>query len=211
MATVAGVTADFYLYTMHSAQPAVVWTNVYGPSQYRYFTIRIHPGALGESMVAIEEKWRALMPDAPFEYTFMDETLRSMYATEMQLRKAFIAATAICIIIVVLGVVGLVSLMVQQRVKEIGIRKVLGASLVHIVHLFGKDFIWVYLMALVVACPVAYYILYRWIGTFYLQTELNAIVFAVPIVSMLVIVMSFVGIQCWRAVNANPVDALRDE
>src|SRR5690606_40093671 len=126
---------------------------VFGPSTYRYFTNRIHPGSVGESIAAIEEKWRALMPDAPFEYTFMDETLRSMYATEMQLRKAAIAATVICMIIVVLGVVGLVSLMVQQRVKEIGIRKVLGASLVQIVRLLGKGLIWGYLMALAVAWP----------------------------------------------------------
>src|SRR5690606_4681110 len=144
-------------------------------------------------IAAIEEKWRALMPDAPFEYTFMDETLRSMYATEMQLRKAAIAATVICMIIVVLGVVGLVSLTVQQRVKEIGIRKVLGASPVHIFSRFGKDFIGVYLLAMVLACPAAYYVLYRWIGSFYLQTELNVIVFGVPIVSLLMIVMFFVG------------------
>src|SRR5690606_24608796 len=138
-------------------------------------------------------------------------TLQNMYAAEMQLRKAAIAATVICMIIVVLGVVGLVSLTIQQRIKEISIRKVLGASLTNIVHLFARDFIWVYLVALTLACPIAYYILYQWIADFHLRTELGIMVFGLPIASLLIIVVFFVGLQCLRAVNAKPVDSLRDE
>lgn len=210
-ATISGITADFYLSTMHSARPALVWANVYGSNAYRYFTIRIRPGSIGESIAAIENKWQRLMPDAPFEYTFMDEALQNMYAAEMQLRKASIMATLICMIIVVLGVVGLVSLTIQQRVKEIGIRKVLGASSTDIIHIFARDFIGVYLVALMLACPIAYYLLYQWLADFHLRTELNVTVFGVPVVSLLVIVMLFISLQCVRAVSANPVDSLRDE
>lgn len=210
-ATIAGVVADFYLNTMHSAQPAVVWTNVFGTSVYRYFSIRIRPGSISTSIAAIEQTWKKHMPDAPFEYAFMDETLHNMYAAEVQLQKASFMATLISIIIVVLGVVGLVSLTIQQRIKEIGIRRVLGASLVNITHLFIKDFLWVYAIALALASPITYYLLNRWLADFHLKTELNLWVFGVPTLALSGLVLAFIGLQSLRAVRMNPVDSLRDE
>ncbi len=211
VATVSGVTADFYLNTMHSAKPAVAWVNVYRGSAYRFLNIRIHPGNVAGSLAAIEEKWRELMPDAPFEYTFMDERLHTLYATEVQLQKASWMATVISIIIVVLGVVGLVSLTIQQRMKEIGIRRVLGASLGNITRLFTKDFFAVFLVALVLASAVTYYLLHQWLAGFQLKTPLNIWVFGVPIAALLGLVSTFIVLQSAHAVRTKPVDSLRDE
>lgn len=211
VATVSGVTADFYLNTMHSEKPAVVWVNVYQGSTYRFLNIRIHPGSVAGSIAAIEERWRKLMPDAPFEYTFMDERLRTLYATEVQLQRASWMATVISMIIVVLGVVGLVSLTIQQRMKEIGIRRVLGASLSNITRLLAKDFFGVFFVALVLASAVTYYLLHLWLADFQLKTPLNFWVFGVPIVALLGLVLMFIALQSVHAARTKPVDSLRDE
>ncbi len=209
--TIAGVTDDFYLNTMHSAQPAVVWTNVFGSTAYRFFSIRIQPGSIARSMAAIEKKWKELMPDAPFEYTFMDESLHHMYQSEMQLKKASSTATIISIIIVILGVIGLVSLTVQQRMKEVGIRKVLGASAIHIINLFVKDFMWVYVLALLLACPIAYYLLDQWLANYHKKTDLGVWVFSWPLLCLAISIVLSIFLQGLRVTLANPVDSLRNE
>lgn len=209
--SVAGVTDDFYLNTMHAEQPAVVWRNVFASSFYRYFSIRMQPGSMAESLTAVNNKLKELMPDAPFEYTFMDQTLERMYQSELQLKKAASAATAFSLIIVVLGIVGLVSMAVQQRVKEVGIRKVLGASATHIISLFLKDFLWVYLLALALAFPIAYYLLNQWLANYHHRMDLNVWVFGWPLVCLSALIVFFIAVQGLRAALANPVDSLRDE
>ena len=211
VAVIAGVTQDFYLHTMHTQLPPVIWTNVFPSSPYRFLTIRIRPGSIGESIAAIQAKWKELMPDAPFEYTFMDETLQQMYAEEMQLRKALGTATVIILIIVILGIVGLVSLMVHQRMKEIGIRKVLGASMIRIIGLFVVEFVWVYGIALLLVVPPTYYLLGQWLSGYHVRTDLDVWVFFWPISGLSVLMLLSIGLQVMRVATDHPVHALRDE
>ena len=208
---VAGVTDDFYLHTMHIEPPAIVWTNVFASSAYRYFSIRLTSGNMAEAMTAVGTQWKKLMPDAPFEYRFMDDTLEQMYLGELRLKRASNAAMVFSLIIVILGIVGLVSMAVQQRVKEVGVRKVLGASSSSIVGLFVKDFIWVYAFALLLSVPLSYYMMNQWLANYHHRIALDWWVFGWPLVCLSVLILLSIGLQATRAARANPVDSLRDE
>ncbi|MBE7178531.1 MAG: ABC transporter permease, partial [Mucilaginibacter polytrichastri] len=126
--TITGVTRDFHFASMKDKIQPIVFLHVRYFPFYRYFSFRLKPGHIQESLGTIQKKWASLMPGAPFEYNFMDDTLARLYKTELQLRKASLTATVLSFIIVFLGVLGLISISVQKRVKEIGIRKVLGSS-----------------------------------------------------------------------------------
>ncbi|MGH2565853.1 MAG: ABC transporter permease, partial [Ginsengibacter sp.] len=127
--TISGVVKDFHLWSMQGSIPAMTFVNVKLNNAFRYFSIRLKPGNVAEEVSALQKKWSALMPGAPFEYRFMDETLQKIYSTELQLKQAAYTSTILSLIIVLLGVVGLISLSIQKRTKEIGIRKVLGSSI----------------------------------------------------------------------------------
>lgn len=139
--TIAGVTKDFHFESMQKAIQPVTFLNVKFTNNFRNFSFKINPGNIGNSIAAIQKKWSALMPGTPFEYTFMDETLTKLYKTEIQLKKASYTASVLALVIVLLGVIGLISLSIQKRTKEIGIRKVLGSSVFGIVSLFIKEFL----------------------------------------------------------------------
>jgi ABC-type antimicrobial peptide transport system permease subunit len=120
----------------------IVFFNVQFATIYRFMSFKLKPGNIAASVDAVQKRWNALIPGAPFEYKFMDDTLTNLYKLEIQLKKASYTATILALIIVLLGVVGLISLSVQKRTKEIGIRKVLGASVPGIITLFMKEFLW---------------------------------------------------------------------
>lgn len=117
------------------------------------------------------------MPGAPFEYHFMDDALKKLYATELQLKKAAYIATILAVIIVLLGVLGLISLSIQKRTKEIGIRKVLGSSAIRITLLFLDDFLGVVLIAAAVACPLAYLIMQKWLSDYAYKINISLLPF----------------------------------
>src|SRR5690606_12147998 len=138
--TVAGVTDDFYANSMHSASPPVIWFSINNNNQYRFLSIRLKAGSTFDALTALEKKWKQLMPDAPFEFRFMDDTIKNMYTVELQLQRASQVATVISIVIIALGLIGLTALAINLRLKEVGIRKVLGASFQQIIMLFSKEF-----------------------------------------------------------------------
>jgi len=210
-AVVAGIAEDFYFNSMHGEMMPIIWLNVRLSNQYRYFTIRLKPGSISSSLGAIETKWKELMPDAPFEYKFLDSTLEKIYQTELQLKRASALATVLAAFIVFLGIIGLVSLSIQQRVKEIGIRKVLGASVSKIISLFLNDFIAVFLVAVLIACPLAYVMMNKWLANYYLKTDLHILFFIGPIGLLGIMAALLIGFQSVKAALANPVNSLRDE
>jgi ABC-type antimicrobial peptide transport system permease subunit len=141
----------------------------------------------------------------------MDDTLAKMYKTEMQLKKAAYTATILALIIVLLGVVGLISLNIQKRTKEIGIRKVLGSSVAGIVSLFVKEFLLVIIIGGVVACPVAYFILNNWLQGYAYRISITASPFIISIVMLGLITALLICLQTIKAALANPVKSLRTE
>ena len=151
------------------------------------------------------------MPGAPFEYKFMDDTLEKLYKTEIQLKKASYVATVLAIVIVLLGIIGLVSLSVQRRIKEVGIRKVLGASIPSIISLFAKEFLWVILLTGVVACPVAWLIMNGWLNDYAYRVSLTVTPFIIAVAVLATITFLLIVLQTLKAGIANPVKSLRTE
>ncbi|WP_437920829.1 ABC transporter permease [Sphingobacterium sp. LRF_L2] len=208
---IAGVTADFYANSMHSSSPAVVWFPLRATNQYRFLSIRLKAGPITAALAPIEKKWKQLMPEAPFDYKFMDQTLESMYNTEFQLQRAAKLATGISIIIVGLGIIGLTSLSINLRLKEIGIRKVLGASLHQIIFLFSKEFYVTFSIALAVGIPISYMFMKHWLANYVLRTKLDSTLFILPMLALALLIFCFIGILIIRSTKHNPIKHLRDE
>ena len=166
---------------------------------------------MGNTIAELQKKWSALMPGAPFEYKFMDETLGKLYKTEIQLKQASYTATVLSLIIVLLGVIGLVSLSIQKRTKEIGIRKVLGSSVSAIITLFMKEFLVVILIAGLVACPVAWMIMNGWLSDYVYRIALTATPFLVSVIGLACITGLLIVAQTIRSALANPVKSLKTE
>lgn len=209
--TICGVTADFQFGTMASRIQPLTFVNVNYIPFYRYFSIRVKPGNIESSITALQKKWAEVMPGAPFEYSFMDDALAKMYKTELQLKKASYLATGLAIIIVLLGVLGLISLSIQKRTKEIGIRKVLGSSVKDVMMLFLKDFLGTVVIAGLTACPLAYWMMHKWLNGYAYKISLTPVPFAIAIVALILVTSVLIGLQTVKAALANPVKSLRAE
>ena len=182
----------------------IIFFNVQFAPQYRFLSFKIKPGNVSATINALQKKWSALMPGAPFEYTFMDDTLAKLYKSEIQLKKASYTATVLALIIVLLGVLGLISLSVQKRTKEIGIRKVLGSSVAGIISLFMKEFLLVILIAGVVACPLAYLIMNKWLQSYAYRINITAGPFIISIGCLGLITAFLICLQTIKAAIGNP-------
>jgi ABC-type antimicrobial peptide transport system permease subunit len=207
--TVCGVTADFHFGSMQQKIEPITFMNVNYATNYRFLSIKLAPGDLQKSLAAIQTKWGKLMAAAPFEYKFMDDALNQLYKTEVQLKKAAYLATALAIIIVLLGVVGLVSLSVQKRTKEIGIRKVLGSSAAGISILFLKDFLVLVLIAVAVACPIAWLLMQNWLNDYAYKIPLSFNPFVLSVIVLTGLTALVIIVQTIKAAFANPADSLR--
>lgn len=209
---VDGVLKDFHFGSLHQPINPLIFIHVRANPIYRYFSFKLKPGnQLPETVAAIGQEWARLFPDAPFEYSFMDDTLQKLYQTEQQLQKASRLATTLALIIVLLGVLGLVSLNVTRRTKEIGIRKVLGASTPGIIALFLKEFVLILVVANVIAWPIAYYLLSDWLTHFAYRTDLSWFPFVLVTLVLALLTGAVVSAQALRAAGMNPVKSLRSE
>jgi putative ABC transport system permease protein len=207
--TIAGVTKDFHFNSMQQTIMPVTFLHVKKAETYRFLSFKLRPGSTSETVASLQKKWSVLLPGAPFEYTFMDDNLKKLYRSELQLKKATYTATALSIIIVLLGVLGLISLSIQNRIKEIGIRKVLGASVVSIVSLFTKEFLWVILLAAIIAFPVSYLLMHNWLNNYVYKITLTAepFIFSVSILALVMVLL--IVIQTMKAAVANPIKSLK--
>jgi ABC-type antimicrobial peptide transport system permease subunit len=208
---VKGVTEDFHFGSMQKKIQPILFFKVRFTNTYRYLSFKINPGNAHTAIEAIEKKWAALLPGSSFEYSFMDDTLKNLYKTEIQLKKAAYTATVLALIIVLLGVLGLVSLSIQKRTKEIGIRKVLGASISGIIALFMKEILLVILIAGLIACPIAWFIMNGWLSNYAYKISLTAAPFIIAVTGLALITTILITIQTLKAGTDNPVKSLRTE
>ncbi|HXL55074.1 MAG TPA: FtsX-like permease family protein, partial [Chitinophagaceae bacterium] len=178
---VSGVTKDYHYASMQEKIQPATFVHVNLWQAYRFFSFKIKPGDIGNSIAALQKKWAQLMPGTPFEYSFMDDALKKLYTTEIQLKKASYTATILALIIVLLGVLGLISLSIQKRTKEIGIRKVLGSSVADIIALFMKEFLSVIFIAGIIAFPLAYIIMRNWLNGYAYRIDRTAQPFIISI------------------------------
>jgi len=209
--TVKGVVNDFYFGSMQQKIAPIVFFNVQFVTIYRFLSFKVRPGNIASTINAIQNKWSALMPGAPFEYKFMDDTLAKMYQAEIRLRKASYAATILSVIIVLLGVLGLISLNIHKRTKEIGIRKVLGSSISNIMSLFVKEFLLVIFVGGTVACPLAYAIINKWLQGYAYRIHITATPFITSIMCLGLITTLLICVQTIKVAVTNPVKSLRTE
>jgi ABC-type antimicrobial peptide transport system permease subunit len=209
--TICGVTADFHFGSMQSLIQPITFFNVNYTTYYRFFSIKVKPSNMQRNLQALQKKWAEVLPGAPFEYSFIDDALAKIYQSELQLKQASYIATILAIIIVLLGVLGLISLSIQKRTKEIGIRKVLGSSIAGIISLFMKEFLGVILIAGLIACPVAYLIMNQWLNDYAYKIAITLNPFMIAIAGLTLVTAILIAIQTIKAALDSPVKSLRSE
>ena len=207
--TICGVVRDFHTQSLRDAIEPVILAP--GKSTYRMFGARIKPEKTTEVLAAIEKLWTTTYPDFVYEYQFLDEKVERLYRRETQLSKLYSIFAGIAIFISCLGLYGLVSFMATQRVKEVGIRKVLGASVGNIVYLFSREFTLLILLSFVVAAPVAWYLMSRWLADFEYRISIGAGIFLLAMAGSILIAWITVGYRAVRAALTNPVKSLKSE
>jgi len=207
--TVCGVTADFHFSSMLVKIKPLAFLNVNASLFYRYFSFRLRAGDIQKNISILQKKWSDVLPGAPFEYHFMDEALDRLYATELRLKKAAYIATVLAIVIAMLGILGLVSLSIHKRTKEIGIRKVLGASTAKISGLFLKDFLGLIMIAVVAACAPAVLILHSWLNGYAYRISVTPMPFAISIAFLTVVTSLLIVLQTASAASSNPIRSIR--
>lgn len=209
--TISGVVKDFHFEGMASAIQPEVFTSVEQSGTYRYLSFKLYPGNVEKIIDALRKQWSAQLPGAPFDYRFMDDRLRSVYDGELRLRKAAITATVLSVLIVLLGIAGLVSSSLQRRIKEIAIRKVIGASAGGIIHLFLKEYLPVLGIAGVAAGGPAYWIMQRWLNDYATRITLTPWPFLLALGCLAAVMSLLVVGQTLNAATANPVKSLKCE
>jgi len=179
--------------------------------RYNYTGIKLSTPQLSVAMKNIEKIWNEFFPEYVYTPTFMDERINKFYTQENQLALLYKIFAGLAIFISCLGLYGLVSFMAVQRTKEIGVRKVLGASVTHIVYLFSKEFTVLIAIAFVVAAPIAYFMMSSWLNDFVYRIKLGAEFFLMAIIISMIIAWITVGYKAIKAAIANPVKSLRTE
>jgi len=173
--------------------------------------VRFRTNDVSSLVRQVESKFHAAKQGLPFSYTFMDNDFDKLYHAEQQTGQVFITFAVFAILIACLGLFGLVTYAAEQRTKEIGVRKVLGASVSGIVALLSRDFTMLVGIAALVAFPVAWWVMYKWLETFAYRTEISWWIFLVAGAAALFIALLTVSIQTIRAALANPIESLRSE
>jgi len=211
---VVGVVADFHSRSLReNVGPVFICSN---SSASRLISLKFsaaarHAGDLRNSLSKIESYWKELYLENKFEYTFFDETIAAFYDKEEKTAQIVNTAMLICIFICCMGLFGLTTFMVGQRTREISIRKVLGASVSNIVQLLTSDFVWLIVISVLLASPIAWYFLHRWLQDFAYRIPIRPWVFIGSGLIALAIAMATVGFQTIRAALANPARNLRSE
>lgn len=176
-----------------------------------YLSLKIEADNIPATINFLEEKWREFAPGQPFEYSFLDERFSQMYEAEQKLGKIFGVFAFLAIFIACLGLYGLAAFTAEQRRKEIGVRKVLGASIMSIISLLSKEFLKLVGIAFLIAAPIAYYFMNEWLQDFKNRTNINLMVFILAGVVALVIAWVTMSFQSWNAARINPARSLKDE
>ena len=210
MAPVVGVVKDFHFRSMHEAIGPLVFF-IPTPNWFSVSSVRVRPENLDETLALMEQTWTTFEPTHPFTYSFLDQQFAQLYLAEAQVSKLLNYATALAIFIACLGLFGLAAFTAEQRTKEIGIRKVLGASVGSIVVLLSKDFVRLVVLAFVLAAPLAYLAMTRWLDDFAYRVEISWRIFLMAGLLALAIALLTVSYQAIRAAVGNPVKALRYE
>ncbi|MGF7037134.1 ABC transporter permease [Mucilaginibacter lappiensis] len=206
---IVGVVKDFHSKSLYTAIDPQYISSL--RSGYQYMGVKINSNESSAVIDQIKKEWQSVYPDNVFEYHFLDEQIADFYQKEDLLNKLIKSSTIIAIFISCLGLLGLISLLTLQRTKEIGIRKVLGASVVHITALLSVDFLKLIIIAVIIASPVAWLIMSKYLQDFAYRIDIQWWVFALAAIIAILIVFVTVSFQSIKAAMANPINSLRNE
>jgi putative ABC transport system permease protein len=204
---IVGVTDDFnYTGLYEETIPLLIM-------QRRMFSsacimVRLAPDRFVQARAVFEKVWNEVIPDFPADYAFMNNVFGKMYRNEMNAQRLVYLFSLLCFLVADLGLIIFMAFIIRRRTKEIGIRKVHGASVGNIIRMLNMDFIRYIALAFVIAVPVAWYVMHRWLEHFAYRTLLDWWIFVLAGVSVLVISVVSVSLQSWRAANQNPVEAM---
>ncbi|WP_142684747.1 ABC transporter permease [Chitinophaga polysaccharea] len=207
--TVIGVVKDYHFASMReNISPLVLMLE---PKQNSYMMLRLSKGDVPAQVAAVEKVFTRLNPGYPMDYHFLDETFDNMYRSETMLRKLAQVFAVVAVLISCLGLFGLSVFTAEQRKKEIGIRKILGASVMNVTSLLSKEFLTLVLIGILLATPVSWYMMNNWLSGFAYHTDLSAWIFIVAGILAIVIALATVSFQSVKAALANPVNSLKAE
>ncbi len=206
---IVGVVKDFHYRSLHRRiEPLVLRID---PRNMWCMSVKLSAGNLNDHLAVLEKEWKQLAPDYPFSYQFVDETIEHQYRAEQNTGVLVGSFAALAIIIACLGLLGLTAFMTEQRKKEIGVRKVLGASVSGIIMLLSKDFSRLILIAFILVVPLAWYAMNQWLADFAYQVKISPFVFVGAGLVVLIIAFISVFYQALKAAVVNPSETLRNE
>lgn len=205
---VKGVVKDFHFKSLHEPiRPLVLFPSDRGS----HLLVKVDGDRYQETIAGLREKWKTLVPYLPFEYQFLDQEYERMYASEQRLGTVMNLFSMIAVVLACLGLLGLSATAARQRIKEIGVRKVLGASLADLVLLLSGGFVRLALVAIVIALPLAWWAMHRWLQDFTYRVDMSVWVYIGGAMIVMVITVITVSVQALRAASTNPVESLRTE
>jgi putative ABC transport system permease protein len=206
---IVGVVKDYHYRSLHQKiQPLVLRID---PRNMWCASVKFSGGNLSENLAVVEKEWKKLAPDYPFTYDFLDDTIAQQYKADQNTGILLTAFSALAILIACLGLLGLTAFMTEQRKKEIGVRKVLGASVSNIVVLLSKDFSKLVVIAFVAVVPIAWYAVNQWLKDFAYKVEISPLIYVGAGVLISLIAWLSIAYQSVKAAVVNPSDTLRNE
>ncbi|WPP48829.1 ABC transporter permease [Catalinimonas niigatensis] len=208
---VVGVVEDFHFQSLHNEIAPLFILLGPNPSYYNDLEIRISGEDVPGTLAFLEESWKKFTPDTPFNFSFLNQDYEALYRTEMRLGKVFGIFTGLAIFVACLGLLALVAFMAEQRSKEIGIRKVLGASARSIIILLSQGYTKLILLSLLLAVPLSYLAMQQWLADYAYRVNMDLWIFLGAGIAALLIAWLAVSFQAIKAATANPVDSLRNE
>jgi putative ABC transport system permease protein len=206
---IVGVAKNFRQESLKKAYDALILR--YNDAPGGFYSVKMNTSDVRHSIAGFQKEWKAAFPGNPFNYFFLDEYYNRQYQADQQFGNIFGVFSALAIFIACLGLFGLSSLTVLQRTKEIGVRKVLGASVLSVLTLMGKDYLWLLLISIVCAVPFAWWTMSSWLDSFANRIELSWWIFLLPSLLVIVIALATVSILTLRSALTNPAKALRYE
>ncbi|PHN02248.1 ABC transporter permease [Flavilitoribacter nigricans] len=207
---ILGVVKDFnYMDLKSDVRPLILQAEP--DAHLGYLLVKVRPGSVDQTLAQLRTSWQKISPDKPFEFSFLDDDIQQQYLTEARWNKAITGATLLAILIACLGLFGLIALILTERTKEIGIRKILGASIPDITWLISRQFVILLTIAAIFAIPAAWWVMEQWLENFAYKINIQALIFIGAVGITLIIALLTTSLQSARAAMSNPVDALRQE
>ncbi len=209
---IIGVISDFHQLSLEKKlEPSAFQFNNNDAREFEYYLIKIKTGNIQHALAGIQNVWNDSFKENPFSYSFLDEFFDKQYKNQIQFGLLFGAFSVIAIVIACIGLFALVAFMTEQRTKEIGVRKILGATAKDVMFLLTKDFVKLILIANVVAWPLGWLLMNNWLKDFAYRIHINIWVFFIAGSAALIIAIATISFQAIKAAIANPVKSLRTE